>query len=338
MTKSAGFSKADQQIGRTLKDQADSLSGNQAGSDQRWKLTITGFGLTWLLACFIIFVMATNYSNNLLLFVALILLTLLINSSWFSWLSIRQLSINTVKLEPVYANQMGDVLVQINNPSKRQQICVFLEQQSFASRQLITNDKEKLLTSSLVINKPTRGCYPLNQLQLICDFPFGLMSWQKVFSSEAVLWVYPAAIGKQPLPKPKAKQGTFLKREQGDFSHVRHYQRGDSLNHIAWKQMARTGEVMTKEFDGGEGLRQIWLDYQDIKHQDLEVRLSQLCRWILDCHQRQLKYGLSLPNKRIEAAQGESHKEVCLQALAQFAQHLDTSKEAKADDRKTNEK
>ena len=338
MTKNARFDTADERIARTIVNQADKSLPIEDNTKTRWQLSVTGFGFTWLLVSIIIFILATNYSNNLLLFVALILMMLFINSSWFSWLSIRQLNINTVKLEPLYANQMGNILVQINNPSKRRQSGVFLEQQSFASRQLIADDKEKLLSSSLLINKPTRGFYPLNQLQLSCDFPFGLMCWRKKFSSEAVLWVYPAAVGKQPLPKPKAKQGTFLKREQGDFSHVRNYQRGDSLNHIAWKQMARTGEVMTKEFDGGEGLRQIWLDYQDIKHQDVEVRLSQLCRWILDCHQRQLKYGLSLPNQRIEAAQGESHKDVCLQALAQFAQHLDNSNKAETDDRKINEK
>ena len=120
------------------------------------------------------------------------------------------------------------------------------------------------------------------------------------------------------MPKPKAKQGTYLKREQGDFSHVRTYQRGDSMNHIAWRQMARTGEVMTKEFDGGEGLRQTVLNLQDAKQSELEARLSQLCRWIVDSHQKQLKYALELPNQTINAAQGEVHKEVCLKALAQY--------------------
>ncbi|MBL4900692.1 MAG: hypothetical protein JKX76_13865 [Colwellia sp.] len=47
-----------------------------------------------------------------------------------------------------------------------------------------------------------------------------------------------------------------------------------------------------------------------------------LCRWIVDCHQRQLKYALALPNQTIAAAQGEAHKECCLQALAQFGLSL----------------
>ncbi len=288
---------------------------------------MTGFGFSCLLSCLIIFILAANYNNNLLLFVALSLFTLLINSAWFSWLNIRRLSLNTLKFDAIYAEQTATMDVLINNPNGKHIIGCYLEQAQLNSRQPITacnelssGNNENVLRANLIVGPLLRGCYPIGSLSLVCRYPFDFFRWQKVEPSDAKLWVYPAAKGKQVLPKPKANQGTYLKREQGDFSHVRQYQRGDSLNHIAWKQMARTGDVMTKEFDGGEGLRQTWLDYNDINLGDPETRLSQLCRWILDCHQRQLKYGLKLPSLTIEAAQGEAHKENCLQALAKFAQ------------------
>ena len=289
---------------------------------ESWRLHFTSFGTTWLLATLVLFIMAANYSNNLLLFIALILLALLVNSTWLTWLNIRKLNINTLQLSPIFAQHKASINVQVSNATAKLTPGVSLsltgEVFRHSSAAQLPLSKEKFISASIAIKPPTRGCFSLNSLQLSTDYPLGLWRWQKNISSAAKLWVYPTPQGKLALPKPKAKQGTYLKREQGDFSHVRTYQRGDSLNHIAWKQMARTGEVMTKEFDGGEGLRQTILSYQAIKQGDVEARLSQLCRWILDCHQKQLKYALELPNKTIAAAQGEAHKELCLQALAQY--------------------
>ncbi|MBL0709756.1 MAG: DUF58 domain-containing protein [Colwellia sp.] len=284
----------------------------------RWQVKLTGYGATWLTSCLVILILATNYSNNLLLFIALILLVLLINSSWLSWLNIRQFSIKTLQLAPIYADQNGVIKAQIMNPKAKKTLALTITAPLLKSSSALPLTQDKLFTAIIKVHHLPRGCFTIETLQLSTTYPLSLWCWRKNFTNQATLWVYPAPKGKQPLPKPKAKQGTYLKREQGDFSHVRTYQRGDSLNHIAWKQMARTGEVMTKEFDGGEGLRQTVLCYQDLKTPDTEARLSQLCRWILDCHQKQLKYALDLPNKTIAAGQGEAHKENCLQALAQF--------------------
>ena len=292
-----------------------------------WRCRITGLGVAWLIAGLVIFVLSANYGSNLLLVMSLLLIAVLINSVWFAWLNVRRLSLATVQLEPVYAEQFSQISVLLNNPDARSHPGVFIQHQGFNSQSAVPLAKEKLLSATLDVSRLKRGCYPLEAITLSCDYPLGLVRWTKTFTTAARLWVYPAPKGNQVLPKPKAQQGTYLKREQGDFSHVRTYQRGDSLNHIAWKQMARTGDVMTKEFEGGEGLRQTWLDIQDIKHQDIEIRLSQLCRWILSCHQKQLKYGLKLPQQTLEAAQGEGHKENCLQALAQFGQSIADKKE-----------
>ncbi len=292
------------------------------GKNNRWRLKFTRFGATWLFATLVLFIMAANYSNNLLLFIALVLLAISLNTTWITWLTIRQLSVNTLQLEPIFAQHKASIKVQLSNGKGKLApgVSIALTDPAFSNNLAceLPLSTEKLIHANIAIKPLKRGCFTLNRLQLSCNYPMGLWRWQKNNKSEAKLWVYPAPQGKQPLPKPKAKQGTYLKREQGDFSHVRTYQRGDSLNHIAWKQMARTGDVMTKEFDGGEGLRQTILSLQETKQPDIEARLSQLCQWILDCHQRQLKYALELPNQTIAAAQGEAHKEVCLQALAQY--------------------
>lgn len=326
-----------------LSEQSNNAS-TTAAKPPRWQLTITRFGLSWLLISIIFFILAANYSNNLLLFIALLLLTSLINAPWITWLNIRKLSIQTVEAKPIYAQQKGAINIQVVNKLAKfiPGVVVTIKDSTFnndtfnkSPETILPLSQDTFNNSAIAINPLSRGCFALSKIQLSCHYPLGLWQWHKSSTSKASLWVYPAPQGKLALPKPKAKQGTYLKREQGDFSHVRTYQRGDSLNHIAWKQMARTGEVMTKEFDGGEGLRQTVLSYQNIKQGDIESRLSQLCRWIVDCHQKQLKYALELPNKTIAAAQGEAHKEVCLQALAKFGLTLH-SDNAQLDNTKPN--
>lgn len=299
-----------------------------------WKISITGLGYSWLFTSLIIFVLAANYSNNLLLFMALCMLSLWVNSALFAWLNVRKLSINHFSCDAVYAEQAATFVMSINNPGKKLRPGLKLATSvAHSESTYIPPENNERLAASLSSAPLPRGLYPLNWLAIGCDYPLGLITVKKKFSSKAQLWVYPSPKGNQPVPKPKAQQGSYLKREQGDFSHVRHYERGDSMNHIAWKQMARTGEVMTKEFEGGEGQSQTQLDYGDIKCADIkgsdikynnsEARLSQLCQWILDCHQRQIKYALTLPGISIDASQGEGHKETCLQALASYGVSLD---------------
>ena len=51
---------------------------------------------------------------------------------------------------------------------------------------------------------------------------------------------------------------------------------------------------------------------------DIEARLSQLTRWVLDAEERKLRYGLKLGTLVVEPAQGSGHQAECLKALALY--------------------
>ena len=70
---------------------------------------------------------------------------------------------------------------------------------------------------------------------------------------------------------------------------------------------------MVKRFAGGAG--SCWLDYADTAG-GVEVRLSQLARWVLDAEQLGWRYGLRLPGREIQPATGANHRLACLRALA----------------------
>ena len=73
---------------------------------------------------------------------------------------------------------------------------------------------------------------------------------------------------------------------------------------------------MSKQFEGGTHPTQ-WLDWR-MTHGDVEQRLSQLARWVLDAEEEGRPYGLRLPGNDIPAGQGELHQHRCLEALALF--------------------
>jgi len=105
--------------------------------------------------------------------------------------------------------------------------------------------------------------------------------------------------------------------EGDDFIGVREYQAGDSPRHVDWKAAARGQGMQTKRF-GGDARSIIWLDWDALEGIDTEMRLSQLCRWVIDAEDDGMIYGLRLPGQEIKPASGEIHRHLCLEALALF--------------------
>jgi uncharacterized protein (DUF58 family) len=115
-------------------------------------------------------------------------------------------------------------------------------------------------------------------------------------------------------------EGTQLPAQQAgteDFFGLRDYRRGDPKSHIAWKQHARTGSLAVKQFTDTRGST-VYLDWYRLSGMNNEARLSRLARWVLDAADRQLNYGLLLPDQTIEPGNTETHMHECLKALALF--------------------
>lgn len=137
--------------------------------------------------------------------------------------------------------------------------------------------------------------------------------------------VYPAPeASPPPLPFGTTGVGSALSHlGNEDYSGVRSYQSGDPLKHLSWKHIARIdldagGNLISKQFAGTSG-GTICLDFATLSPQlDLELRLSRMCGWILEAERQQLDYAFKLSHIELPAAQGEIHRNACLEALAKF--------------------
>jgi uncharacterized protein (DUF58 family) len=99
---------------------------------------------------------------------------------------------------------------------------------------------------------------------------------------------------------------------------LQEYRSGDSIKHIHWKAFGKGLGVFSKQYGGEQSLEEIRLDYGQTPSHNVEQRLSQLCRWVVDAEQAGISYGFALPGLKLPPGQGLAHYQKCLEALALF--------------------
>jgi uncharacterized protein (DUF58 family) len=177
--------------------------------------------------------------------------------------------------------------------------------------------------AEVVLDVPAtrRGWLPLGRVLLETRFPLGLFRAWSYVEPDARCLVYPRPeCSELPPPSAEAAAGALRSQSTGndDFSGLRMYQLSDSPRHVAWKAVARTDDMLTKQFTG-EAAAELWLDWQLLPGAlGLESRLSRLAGWVLAAERSGAHYGLRLPGVEMVPHRGEAHAAACLQALALY--------------------
>jgi uncharacterized protein (DUF58 family) len=169
---------------------------------------------------------------------------------------------------------------------------------------------------------PGRGHWPAPLLRIETRFPFGLFRAWSLWRPDAQAWVYPAPEHPAPPLPPAAVQagspGTPVLGPTDEHDGIRPWRRGDPLNRVVWKKVARTGELVSREAAGTAHPPLLWLDWQQAGPGDAERRLSRLCAWVLAAQARQQPHGLRLPGREWPWNDSPTHRDTLLQALARW--------------------
>ena len=180
-------------------------------------------------------------------------------------------------------------------------------------------------STAVVLSCPSarRGWLRAPRVRLVTRFPLGLFRawgyWQP--DLRALVYPFPEA---EATPLPMAGSARADGRGgagHDDFAGIRHYQMGDSMRSLAWRQIARLdpadgGQLVTKHFEGGAA-EELLLDFDALPaDMALELRLSRMARWVLDAEQRALPYALRVGRHTFGAGIGIAHRSACLRALA----------------------
>lgn len=233
--------------------------------------------------------------------------------------NLARMTVSPGRVEPVFAGEPAQFRLHLDNAAAHDRPAILARH--LASGAQIVTDVPAQAAAEVVLAVPSerRGWLPLTRVMLETRFPLGFFrAWSYVEPEQRAL-VYPHP-DRAPLPPVSADHDAGGARAQAagndDFSGLRAYQATDSPRHVAWKAVARSDDMLTKQFTG-ESAAELWLDFDRMPAAlGLEARLSRLAGWVLEAERAGANYGLRLPGAEIAPGRGAEHRAQCLAALA----------------------
>lgn len=298
------------------------LSSQQASIDRR-KLYIlpTRNGITFFITILVILAGAINYENSLGFMLCFLLGSIGFLGMIYTHQNLNHLQLSMMSARPVFAGQTARFPIKI---SSLRGLAYYNVQFQGETGEIGTGHLTRSEAESRVeipVSTQRRGRLTLSRIKVYTEFPLGLFhawSWLKL---ESQCLVYPKPDEHPPQFNRLGQQSglhTIAQNGYDDFAGIREYQKGDAPMHMAWKAIARTGQLYTKQFHAQVG-DDIWLNWYHLPEtMPMEKKLSILCRWIIDTDHHGLKYGLIMPGQRISPDSGLHHKHLCLKTLALF--------------------
>lgn len=281
----------------------------------------TRYGLLYAFVLLAMLIGSINYTLSLGFVLTFLMTGMGVMAMLHTWRNLANLHVEIRRVEPVFAGE--DAVFEIA-ASEHQLRARYAVAANFDTVEPVYADVAAGGESTFKLALPAlkRGWLSAPRISLHTEFPLLLFhAWSYVeFSSHhhrCLVYAQPAPHG---MPVPSASgQGTAgaLDNAKGDddFAGHRTYQLGDSPKRVDWKASSREQGLLTKQFFG-EAQTSLWLDWTATPGADIEQRISQLTRWVIDAHTGRQSYGLRLPRQTFAPDTGEAHYRRCLQALA----------------------
>ena len=236
--------------------------------------------------------------------------------------NLARIAVSVGRAEPVFAGEAAQFRLFLDSRAPFDRPAVLARHLGSGAQLVADLPAGGVAEIVLAVPAAKRGWLPLGRVMLETRFPLGLFRAWSYVEPDARCLVYPRP-ERSPLPAPSADEssGTLAQQAIGneDFAQLRSYQRSDSPRHVAWKAVARTGDMMTKQFTG-DAAAELWLDWQRLPAGlGLEQRLSRMAGWVLAAERAGAHYGLRLPGVELALGHGDAHGAACLQALALYS-------------------
>lgn len=296
-------------------------------SQRRLYIVPTFTGLLFALVLLLILAGAANYGSSMAFVLVFLLIGVGINAIWLTHANLSGLIIEPVSLAPVFAGEPAAFRLRLNNPQARPRPALECRWLDGAGPEVHCQLKSLSgINITLTQTAGQRGWLSPPPIHLGSSWPLGLFYVWTVFRLSQKILVYPQP-ARPGIPLPlRAQDGgeKSLLAGQGqvsgndDFVGLRPYRTGDSPGRLDWRALARGGELQAREFHGNTADR-LLLDWWQLGDKGVEVRLSRLCRWVLEAEAGSYDYGLRLPGLEIAPGCGPQHRHQVLTALALFS-------------------
>lgn len=292
----------------------------------------TRFGLGYLAIVVLIFLLGTNYQNNIILLLSYLLASLFITVMFHSFYNFNGLQISSDSKQQGYAASTISYPIHIKTNKQHFDIHLHFSSQSEQAKPVYLAEVPiGVSTIQLPIKFKQRGLVNLGRVTVYSEYSLGIFKSKTVldFAHQAI--VYPAP---KPLTTGKLLLGSLATDKddfeaqaqtvvgQDDFSELKTFVVGESQARTAWKQLAKGQGHFSKHYQSTQSSLQ-WLKLSDMPGYDLELKLSYLSYLINELSMSQQTFGLALSEDitsalNIEPSSGIAHQKACLTALAVY--------------------
>jgi len=284
----------------------------------------TRFGFVYLIFVLLLFLLATNYQNNVIMLLSYLMASLFITTMMRSFYNVSGITLSAEKNAAGYAKQSITFPIQVSFPNKRFDLNFCFDNQQVLHLSQGEQGDQTVYVCCLYEN---RGIYRPGRLKMSSEYSLGLFkTWTRIDFDQQCS-VYPEAI---PLSNRKSNfTGTVNEHSLSnnskpgidDFYELKPYIPGEPLSRIAWKQFARGQDRLTKHYHQQQGTT-CWLTLMDMPDHGVEKQLQYLCFLINEYNHAGQTFGLDLGHEKIAPSQGENHFKQCLMALAIYPKHV----------------
>ena len=298
------------------------LASHQAEiSNSNLYILPTRHGVLFFIVLLLILTGAINYQNSLGFMLVFLTGSICFLAMIYTHQNLNRLKLHIGNAQPVFAEQTVYFPLTLS----------FTKSELHPAIQIQAEDNETVMAHmvsasetlcKIAVKTSQRGYISLPRIKVSTEFPLGLFhawSWLQM-SGQCLVYPKPATrhfsleqpVDQQPGDKTSEKTGV------DDFAGIRQYQEGDAPAHMAWKAIAKTGELQTKRYTS-ETDNELCIDWSQLGNRlGTEEKLSILCRMVLDADEKGLSYSFSIPGTHLNSSFGLQHKQRCLKSLALF--------------------
>lgn len=281
----------------------------------------TRAGLTFAALLFLMLLAGLNYGNSLALFLTFLLAGFALVGMQQCHRNLLGTALLAAHAPPVFAGAAPTLHLTLGNRAVQPRLAL---EAGIPDQPVVIADVPASGEQHLELPLPlrARGVWPIERVRLATAQPFGLFrAWTWVHAPLQLL-VYPRPYGALPMPfAPGHKPGTHSQGSTGadEWLGLRPFREGDSPRQVDWKAYAREAPLLVKEYSP-PGADTRMFEFAQLTDPDIEARISQLARWVVDAEARGDRYGLLLPELRIPPDRGPQQRHCCLAALGMFGQ------------------
>jgi uncharacterized protein (DUF58 family) len=279
----------------------------------------TRLGWLFALTLLILLVGSINYALSLGFALTFLLAGMGLASMVRTARNLARMAVSVGRAEAVFAGEAAQFRLYLDGRGAYDRPAILARHVRSRSQLVVDVPGSGLTEVVLAVPAGRRGWLPLGRVMFETRFPVGLFRAWSYVEPDARCLVYPRP-ERSPLPPASGESASGGLRSpvpgNDDYAGLRAYQLSDSPRHVAWKAVARSEDMLTKQFSG-EAAAELWLEWRMLPAgMQVEQRLARLAGWVLAADRAGQPYGLRLPGSEIAPGRGDRHRAACLQALA----------------------